>query len=309
MALSRITEAEREKLRNKSAQSLPDVPSQHGWTPQQFRNAITRVLLDNNTSFYSHFNRLVDELVEEYLTKENEKVLKFDKAYSSCEEFAKDCLLNYNNGKIKIFYGLYNVAGEGTYDLLGVCRRNIGVTILSGNGELLYSDGLSIKPITINQINSLITISDTANINELIVSQKLNAINAFVQIAEPSASNNPTTKGYVDNITTILMDKIDGIEAAQNLLDIVSNKSNLDKYDKALVKINDKIKVLQDETKGNAGTYYKWNGSIWEYIGKDGAYYTQTEVDNIKNTLQAEIDSLRQLVNTLMSSTVSYKED
>ena len=72
---------------------------------------------------------------------------------------------------------------------------------------------------------------------------------------------------------------------------------------------NDKIKVLEDETRGNAGTYYKWNGSTWEYIGKDGNYYTQAEVDNIKNELLSEIQSLTQLVNTLMASNVSYKED
>ena len=56
MALSKITNEKRELLKQKSAQSLPDVPSLHNWTPKQFKNAITKVLFDNNDSFFAYFN-------------------------------------------------------------------------------------------------------------------------------------------------------------------------------------------------------------------------------------------------------------
>ena len=56
--LQNITEDERLKLREKSAQSLPDVPSVHHWTPKQFKNAITKCLFDNKDSFYEYINRL-----------------------------------------------------------------------------------------------------------------------------------------------------------------------------------------------------------------------------------------------------------
>ena len=60
MALQKITEAQRELMKQKSAQSLPDVPSSKGWTPKQFKNAITRPLFDNENSFYSYINGIVD---------------------------------------------------------------------------------------------------------------------------------------------------------------------------------------------------------------------------------------------------------
>ena len=62
MALQKITEAQRELMKQKSAQSLPDVPSSKGWTPKQFKNAITRPLFDNENSFYSYINGIVDAI-------------------------------------------------------------------------------------------------------------------------------------------------------------------------------------------------------------------------------------------------------
>lgn len=61
MAITKISEAEREAMKKKSAQSLPDVPSSHNLTPKDFKNAITKVLFDNKNSFYEFVNRLAEE--------------------------------------------------------------------------------------------------------------------------------------------------------------------------------------------------------------------------------------------------------
>lgn len=130
---------------------------------------------------------------------------------------------------------------------------------------------------------------------------------AWSKIADADEDLSPNSTNPIQNKT--VYEAIMSIEAAQNLLDIVSSKQDLDTYDKTLLKVNDKIKVLVDETRNDAGTYYKWNGNSWNYIGKDGNYFTQAEVLEIKNNLQSEIKSLQNLVKTLTLSSVSYKEE
>ena len=309
MALTRITDQERETLRQKSAQSLPDVPSLQNWTPKQFKNAITKVLFDNSNSFYAAYNRLVDELTQQYLTKEDEKVFRFEETFADVHKFASKCLDIYETGKTKLFYGSTN-----EHDLLGIVKANQAVLIIGGDGFISYSNGQISKQIVMDMLKLQDAdidriISNTAEIKQVVVKQHLNASNATITIAEPNQSNHPATRAYVDNFQETLSERIEGIEAAQNLLDIVANKATLNSYNTSLLKENDKIKVLEDETMSGVGTYYKWNGSSWEYIGKDGMYYTQTEVNNRINILQAQIDSLKALVTTLTASNVSYKED
>lgn len=59
-------------MRKKSAQSLPDVPSLQRWSPQQFRNALTKCLFDNENSFYSYINRLSGEVSQINLLQKQE---------------------------------------------------------------------------------------------------------------------------------------------------------------------------------------------------------------------------------------------
>ena len=315
MALSKITNEKRELLKQKSAQSLPDVPSLHNWTPKQFKNAITKVLFDNNDSFFAYFNILTEELEDQFLTKEDEKVVFLnEKDYESENEFALKVLQTVPSlNSPKIFFGQVGTRETDTRTVVGVYHKTSDankVVIIDGNGTIKLSNGTTLMDLAIPNLSSYKAAINEARINRVILDDSMDATNASVTVATPSSSSNPTTKKYVDDIKTELQDKINGIEAAQNLLDIVATYQDLDEYeDKHLLKVNDKIKVLQDENYGNAGTYYKWNGTAWVYIGKDGIYYTQTEVDTIKNNLQAQIDSLKGLINTLTSNNVSYKEE
>ena len=243
------------------------------------------------------------------LNIDDEKVYSFETDFNTRYLFALECIKHkIANTTHKLYIG--KVQGLLYFGI--VDKNGTKVTIVNGNGEIYLTNGKEDLSVTIDNLANDVLESTTATIETLTV-RSLDASEGFVTVATPSANNNPTTRKYVDDIKTELQDKIDGIEAAQNLLDIVgtykTGDDNLLGYPTINLKKNDKIKVLQDENYGNAGTYYKWNGQTWVYIGKDGIYYTQTEVDNRINILKAQIESLRALVTTLTASNVSYKED
>ena len=201
MALSKITEQERELMKQKSAQSLPDVPSLQNWTPKQFKNAITKVLFDNKESFYSYHNKLVDEINNHFLTKEDEKVYKFSQTFSSVNDFVKSCNA-INALQTKIFYGVYTVSGETSYDLVGIRRRNGSVLVISGSGELIYTDGTKMLPISVN---------------------------GELKVAEPTTTNSATTKSYVDAIDSNLKSNIANTKSELES-EIVDAKNELGNY-------------------------------------------------------------------------------
>ena len=66
MAINKITAEQRELMRKKSAQALPDVPSSKGWTPKQFKDSITKPLFDNENSLFAHINRVSNETNKEF---------------------------------------------------------------------------------------------------------------------------------------------------------------------------------------------------------------------------------------------------
>lgn len=82
---------------------------------------------------------------------------------------------------------------------------------------------------------------------------------------------------------TEIWKEIESIEAASDVVDIVGTKSELDSYDTSKIGDNDIIKVLQDETRDDATTYYRWNeaSNTFTYIGAEGPYYTSSETDTL----------------------------
>lgn len=77
-----------------------------------------------------------------------------------------------------------------------------------------------------------------------------------------------------------LQSQIDAITAGSDVVDIVGTKADLDDYDTSGLSANDIIKVLTDETQDDATTYYRWTGSVWQYIGAEGPFYTKSEADS-----------------------------
>ena len=247
----------------------------------------------------------------------DEKVYYFKNVpFPNNEAFVDSCREHKSKNKTtNIYLGL--ILSEPA---IGLVDNDGATTILTSTGKIVRIDRENEEAnIKISKLESTdLKVHDTieaanGRINSLTITYTLDCSNATLFVSTPSANTHAVNKRYVDEATDILHDRVDGIEAAQNLLDIVANKAKLNSWitdnEGSRLQVNDKIKVLEDETMSGAGTYYKWNGSSWVYIGKDGNYYTQTEVQEIKNNLQAQIDSLKALVNTLIASNVSYKEE
>lgn len=82
---------------------------------------------------------------------------------------------------------------------------------------------------------------------------------------------------------TNLQSQIDGINAGQNLADMVATKAALDALSITNLQVGDKVEVLADETHDGASTVYNLsstNPKTWTYIGKYGQdSYTKAEAD------------------------------
>ena len=229
MALSKITEQDRDTLKQKSAQSLPDVPSLQNWTPKQFKNAITKVLFDNKESFYAYYNKLVDEIVENYLTKEDEKVYRFDKIFTSYADFVKSC----NEVTIlepKVFYGTYSVGSSGAYDLVGIRRTSSkSVLILSGSGEFVYTDGTNIMPLSVEgglTVNGQVKISEPTEVNSAATKNYVDAIDSNLKSNINNTKNELETsiEQTINNLERYVDEEIEGVDQAH--VDMVNTAKN-----------------------------------------------------------------------------------
>lgn len=77
--------------------------------------------------------------------------------------------------------------------------------------------------------------------------------------------------------------EIETIEASSDVVDVVGTYAELQAYDTSKLHNNDLIKVLQDETRDDAITYYRWSTSThaFTYVGAEGPYYTASETDTL----------------------------
>lgn len=82
---------------------------------------------------------------------------------------------------------------------------------------------------------------------------------------------------------TNLQSQIDAISASSDVTDVVGTKAALDAYDTSVLRPNDIIKVLQDESLSGETTYYRWTGSAFTLIGEEGPYYTKAQADALLN--------------------------
>lgn len=126
-----------------------------------------------------------------------------------------------------------------------------------------------------------------------------------------------TQIGYETNAREIadagLQEQIDAIVASSDVVDIVGTYAALQNYDTSTLSANDIVKVLTDESKDDATTYYRWTGSTWSYIGAEGPFYTKAESDatfvpltrTVNNkALSSDITLTAQDVGALSDSTV-----
>ena len=192
-----------------------------------------------------------------------------------------------------------NVNVSGIVDATKVMASNIETTdFLTTNAkvnERLYakgivcSEGLSSPSAIIDGLRSInATLGDS---NEFSVNATL-ATYRGVEIANQNDINTRVSNDTFNNRLADLQSQIDGINAGQNLADIVGTYALLLSYDTSNLNVNDKIQVLKDETKEDDSTIYNWNGSAFEYVGSYSSNVytkaeTETKLAQKQNTLTA----------------------
>lgn len=106
--------------------------------------------------------------------------------------------------------------------------------------------------------------------------------------------------------------EIETIEASSDVVDVVGTYAELEAYDTSKLKDNDLIKVLADETRDDAITYYRWSTTTetFTYVGSEGPYYTSSEVDTLlagkQGTLTAGNNITIAADNTISATDTTY---
>ncbi len=131
----------------------------------------------------------------------------------------------------------------------------------------------------------------------------------FIQPNSAAINNKEiVTEDVLNAEANNLQSQIDGLNAAQNLADIVADLTALNNLSITNLKDGDKVQVLVDSNHDNASTVYKLviSGSShsWSYIGKYGQDgYTKSEANTLLATKQNVIDSTHKLSSDLVDDT------
>ena len=132
------------------------------------------------------------------------------------------------------------------------------------NGKERYfitlTDGTRHEILSKEMFDEIASASGTATYSDIVVTDKL-------------------TVGDIEDVEQEINDIRQLI--ATDVKDIVGTYDELLAYDTTSLKVGDIIEVLQDRTRDNANTMYRFlgEGQDYEYIGKLGSYYTKKEAD------------------------------
>lgn len=135
---------------------------------------------------------------------------------------------------------------------------------------------------------------------------RIDGLGATKEIWDAIHNEEDERKNADDEIWT----EIETIEAGSDVVDVVGTYAELQSYDTSKLHANDLIKVLQDETRDDAITYYRWSGTAFNYVGAEGPYYTASETDTLlagkQNTLTAGTNIT--IVDDVISATAAPQE-
>lgn len=118
----------------------------------------------------------------------------------------------------------------------------------------------------------LLTRSSENSVNTIIVRNDKGKAEIETPVKDEDGRKSIVNVEYVNKV-------VEDLTLRSDVVDIVGTYQELQSYDTSTLTANDVIKVLQDDTHDNASTYYKWNGTSFDFVGKEGPYYTQTQAD------------------------------
>lgn len=297
MAINKITNEQRELMRQKSAQSLPDVPSSKGWTPKNFKDAITKPLFDNENSFFAFYNALVEQI-------EN---IKFDKKdydfknlgqFASEKAFASACGDDYyasaRESKNYAYKGYIVDSANNQYTAFGLAghRGNVGQTfdsmVITQKGITCYKQGNEM-PIVMPKVEvSDLKVNMTTSVPYPTSNES--AVNLYY------LNSNYYTKNDVNSNSTLLESNLvyqinQGINTSKNYTDLKHNE----------------LKAVLDTILKDAPTAYDTLKEIADYIASDktGASEMLSKINNNTSEINVIKQGLPETLDIVLRSVVS----
>lgn len=134
----------------------------------------------------------------------------------------------------------------------------------------------------VTDITSPKVVSESGNSEDYAASQKW--------VTEIEGNLADETQNRIDADGAIWTE-IENIEMSSDVVDIVGTYAELQQYDTSKLHDNDIIKVLQDSTHQDETAYYRWSTttSTFSYVGSEGPYYTESEIDTMMSGKQDKL--------------------
>lgn len=226
---------------------------------------------------------------------------KLEEGLTKIQDYSNNA--TYNKGNVVYYNGNIYIATQD--DFIDKLPTNTSywkiVTDISGKVDKVSTASQYIRAYVVTTGGTQAVHSITPNlVSGTIVSRDLYG---RFKSATPIENNDVANKEFVE-------DKIEEVKNNPDVVDIVQTKADLLAYDTSKLGNNDIIRVLKDETYGDASTYYRWNktSQVWTYVGSLD-YYSKGEADLIFST-KGELDSTAQsLYNQLTTYTDNAVEN
>lgn len=186
-----------------------------------------------------------------------------------------DLLLGYGNEGLGVNRVVSDVfETKATLDLYTDGRKNSIVIVANDetHGNLLsfyeYDDEAISFDKVVNSYNDLLNISTIDVIPQYLYNYTIDSNNTYII----------TLNKYIDTLTEIPAPQIIYIESGYI------------------------VKVLNDETKDNKTTFYKWDGISWIYVGDTSSNwkylfsykdYSRSDIDNMISTIYTNLNNIR----------------
>lgn len=192
----------------------------------------------------------------------------------------------------------------GKYYLVGVSQQNVKSDVASHsnvymengvlNAKTFKAESFEPKENTFAKVGTVSNPFEEVNANFVkaeYFNYKPTANKSLVEDTEITKLKGLPSQESLNRTIEDLQSQIDGINAGQNLADIVGTYADLASYNKTNLKANDKIQVLADEEHEGDSSVYNWNGASFVYVGSYGQNaYTKAEVDRMHDELDERMN-------------------
>lgn len=202
-----------------------------------------------------------------YVTTNTTQTITGEKVFSGILNIpAGKTYIIAGNGGAKLGYFTYDIDGFSNITLQTMTASNRDINFKTNNsGKVKYKGKeIAIKediPTAVSQLTNDSDYQTGTEVSNSIATETTNRENADIN----------------------LQNQIDAITASSDVTDIVGTYAELQAYDTTDLPPNSIIKVLQDESRSDETTYYRWviTGGVgaWVLIGEEGPYYTKGEAD------------------------------